>query len=85
MGQLGLISELGCLKTVHRSENHMPGRYWTIEEDRQLRMLLAAGLEAEEIALRLDRKNRTAIYSRIQRLARRPPTRLLKIAGVAQW
>jgi len=57
----------------------MPGHRWTPEEDIQLRKMLDAGLEAELIAFRLGRKRRTDVYSRVQRLARKPASN--KIAG----
>ena len=62
----------------------MPGRRWTVEEDQQLMTLLEAGLDADEIAIRIGRGSRTAIYSRIQRLARKRPARFLERTGVAQ-
>jgi hypothetical protein len=49
----------------------MPGRRWTPEEDRQLREMLKEGLKADLIAAQLDRRQRSEIYSRVQRLDRK--------------
>jgi hypothetical protein len=53
----------------------MTGRRWTPEEDRQLREMMAEGLDATQIATLLGRGRRTEVYSRVQRLARKARSR----------
>jgi hypothetical protein len=49
----------------------MPSQRWTPEDDLQLANMLREGLSAAAIAVFLNRKNRTDVFSRVQRLARK--------------
>jgi DNA-binding NarL/FixJ family response regulator len=51
-----------------------PSRPWSSGEETQLREMLEAGKEAEEIATELHR-TRAAIYARLQRWYRKRPVR----------
>jgi hypothetical protein len=62
------MSELVCIWRCRAAKlSPCPVADGNLKEDSRLRELLQAGLTPEQIALRLNRPQRTDIYSRVQR------------------